>query len=396
MNKLAMRINTRNHENLITRVLTNSAIDGVVDQSDYFDREVANTKNLENYFVIDKGDYVYNPRISATAPVGPISKNKIGKGVMSPLYTVFRFENHNNEFYEQYFKTTLWHHYLKSISNTGARHDRMSISNDSFMRMPLPYQSEEEQEKIAECLSSLDDLIAAEDKKLEGLKAHKKGLMQKLFPAEGENVPEWRFPEFLDSGEWEGTSLVKFSKFRRGSFPQPYGLPEWYDDKNGMPFIQVYDVDDNLRLKKNTKSRISKLAAEQSVFISKGTVIITIQGSIGRVAITQYDAYIDRTLLLFEEFYRETEKDFFAYVLQLLFNIEKQKAPGGIIKTITKEVLSDFIVKIPKIEEQKKIANCLSSIDNLIAEQAQKIESLKTHKKGLMQGLFPSIEEVGE
>lgn len=207
-------------------------------------------------------------------------------------------------------------------------------------------------------------------------------------------IPKLRFPEFKDKGEWVEDTLVNLAKFRRGSFPQPYGLPEWYDDKNGMPFIQVFDVSDNFRLKSKTKSKISKLASEQSVFIPKETVIITIQGSIGRVAITQYDAYIDRTLLLFEKFYNEIDKTFFAYVLFMLFEIEKEKAPGGIIKTITKEVLSDFVIKIPKLLEQQKIASCLSSLDELIAAHSQKLELLKDHKKGLMQNLFPQEGET--
>jgi len=131
-----------------------------------------------------------------------------------------------------------------------------------------------------------------------------------------------------------------------------------------------------------------------SVFISKGTVIITIQGSIGRVAITQYDAYIDRTLLLFEEFYIELDKTFFAYLLFLLFEIEKLKAPGGIIKTITKEVLSQFVVKLPSPKEQQKIAACLSSLDEVIAAENQKLDILKDHKKGLLQNLFPQEGET--
>lgn len=206
-------------------------------------------------------------------------------------------------------------------------------------------------------------------------------------------IPELRFPEFKNDGEWFGDTLLNIAKFRRGSFPQPYGLPEWYDELNGMPFIQVYDVGDNFRLKPKTKSKISKLGAEQSVYIPKGTVIITIQGSIGRVAITQYDAYIDRTLLLFEEFYNEIDKTFFAYVLFMLFEIEKLKAPGGIIKTITKEVLSDFVINIPKLPEQQKIASCLSSLDEVIAAHSQKLDLLKEHKKGMMQNLFPQEGE---
>src|SRR5690554_5593726 len=207
-------------------------------------------------------------------------------------------------------------------------------------------------------------------------------------------TPQLRFPEFKNAGEWDGDSLINIAKFRRGSFPQPYGLPEWYDDENGMPFIQVYDVDDNFRLKQTTKRKISELAAEQSVFIEKGTVIITIQGSIGRVAITQYDAYIDRTLLIFQEFYNDIDKTFFAYILFLLFEIEKLKAPGGIIKTITKEVLSDFVVSFPKVQEQQKIASCLSSLDELIAAHNDKLDALKDHKKGLLQNLFPQEGET--
>lgn len=213
-------------------------------------------------------------------------------------------------------------------------------------------------------------------------------------PMKKDLIPALRFPEFLDAGEWEDAPLVNLAKFRRGSFPQPYGLPEWYDEINGMPFIQVFDVGDNLRLKPKTKNKISKLGAEQSVFIAKGTLIITLQGSIGRVAITQYDAYIDRTLLIFEKFFKPTEKLFFAYVIQSLFEIEKEKAPGGIIKTITKEALSDFIVKLPSLAEQQKIADCLTSIDELVTAQAQKVEALKAHKKGLMQQLFPAEGET--
>ena len=242
-------------------------------------------------------------------------------------------------------------------------------------------------------LHSLDTLMKAESKQLDVLKEYKAGLLQQLFPVEGETMPKLRFAEFEGGEDWEEVSLNDLAKFRRGSFPQPYGLAKWYDDKNGMPFVQVYDVSDNLKLKSTTKRKISKLAAELSVFIPKGTLIITIQGSIGRVAITQYDAYIDRTLLIFQQFFKSVDKFFFAYVLQLLFYIEKQKAPGGIIKTITKEALSSFKIYLPDIDEQQKIANCLSSLDNLIQAKDNQINALKEHKQGLMQQLFPVMDD---
>ena len=272
--------------------------------------------------------------------------------------------------------------------------NQASINQTELGKTAVALPLKLEQQKIAECLSSVDELIAAQARKVDALKTHKKGLMQQLFPREGETQPRLRFPEFQNAGEWEEDTLDDIATFRRGSFPQPYGLPEWYDEKNGIPFIQVFDVADSFRLKDKTKSKISKLGAEKSVFIPEGTLIVTLQGSIGRVAITHYDAYIDRTLLIFESFQKPIEIVFFSRVIQNLFDIEKEKAPGGIIKTITKDSLSDFKVKYPKVEEQQRIASCLTSLDDLIAAQTQKHEALKTHKKGLMQQLFPSPEEV--
>ncbi len=186
LNQVAIRCKQKNSLNKLNRVLTNSAEFGVLDQRDFFDKDIANQSNLDGYYIVKKGDYVYNPRISKTAPVGPISKNNIGDGVMSPLYTVFRFNNYDNSFYAHYFNSTCWHHYMRQASSTGARHDRMAIANDDFMALPLPLTSPEEQKKIADCLSSIDELISVHSQKLDTLKTHKKGLMQQLFPAKDE------------------------------------------------------------------------------------------------------------------------------------------------------------------------------------------------------------------
>lgn len=179
---LADRVNRRNRQLEVQRVLTNSANAGVIDQNEYFDRDIAVRENTENYHVVELEDFVYNPRISASAPVGPISMNKVGRGIMSPLYTVFKFHTGYIPFYELYFQTTIWHPYLKSIANFGARFDRMNITSDGFFNMPLLIPSLYEQQKIAECLSALDDTIKSESDKLDALKDHKKGLMQQLFP----------------------------------------------------------------------------------------------------------------------------------------------------------------------------------------------------------------------
>ncbi|MFZ3590345.1 restriction endonuclease subunit S [Bacillus sp. DJP31] len=188
--------------------------------------------------------------------------------------------------------------------------------------------------------------------------------------------------------DWEVKSLGEITKYRRGSFPQPYNLPEWYDDINGMPFVQVFDVDSNFKLKETTKRKISKIAAESSVFAKKGTVIITLQGTLGRTAITQYDAYIDRTLLLFTEYLAPIEKMYFMYALNVLFDFEKKKADGGVIKTITKETLTKFTVAFPPLRDQQKIADILSTVDEQLEQTNQLIDKTRELKKGLMQKLL--------
>ncbi|MBN8284650.1 hypothetical protein [Zoogloea sp.] len=185
LNRLAIRAKQKNRDEKIDRVLTNSAEFGVVDQRDFFDKDIATQGKLEGYFVVELGSYVYNPRISSTAPVGPISKNKIGTGVMSPLYSVFKFKDDRNDFYEHFFKTTGWHTYMRQASSTGARHDRMAISSDDFMAMPLPVTSPDEQQKIAECLSSVDELMAAQARKVDALKTHKKGFFARFGESSG-------------------------------------------------------------------------------------------------------------------------------------------------------------------------------------------------------------------
>ena len=155
---IAFKKSEKNQDNKINQVLTNSATQGVVKQEDYFDNQIANDNNINGYYIVEKDDFVYNPRISVSAPVGPIKKSDI-KGVMSPLYTVFSFKEGNVLFYAHYFDSTKWHNYMKSIANYGARFDRMNITNESFFNLPLPFPSLSEQQKIADFLTSIDKRI---------------------------------------------------------------------------------------------------------------------------------------------------------------------------------------------------------------------------------------------
>ncbi|EOI6016954.1 restriction endonuclease subunit S [Enterococcus hirae] len=203
--------------------------------------------------------------------------------------------------------------------------------------------------------------------------------------------PEIRFPGFMD--DWEQRKLKEISTYIRGSFPQPYTNLEFYDEKNGKPFVQVADIGFDLKLNSDTKAHISKLAEPKSRFVKAGKVVVALQGSIeksiGRTAITQYDAYFDRTILIFEEYKIPIDKIYFAQIIKKLFEHEKEKAWGATISTITKAHLNDFIIGVPSIEEQQKIGTFFKQLDDTIALHQRKLDLLKETKKGFLQKMFP-------
>lgn len=193
------------------------------------------------------------------------------------------------------------------------------------------------------------------------------------------NTPNVRFKGFTE--DWEQRKLSDCAGFRRGSFPQPYGNKEWYDGEGAMPFVQVADVSNDMKLVNDTKQKISKLAQPMSVFAEEGSVLVTLQGSIGRVAITQYGAFVDRTVLIFDKYKDGIDKRFWAYIIKEKFEDEARKAPGGTIKTITKEALSEFDLMLPSYAEQRKLADYLLSLDHLITLHQQKCDETKEFKK---------------
>ena len=141
-------------------VFTNSAEFGIIEQKDFFDHEIVNKNNIGGYYIVSPNDFVYNPRISVTAPVGPINRNKLCKrGIMSPLYTVFHPRNMNETFLEFYFKTNKWHKFMEYNGDSGARSDRFSIKTELFYAMKIPFPSNEEQLKVGICFESIDHLI---------------------------------------------------------------------------------------------------------------------------------------------------------------------------------------------------------------------------------------------
>ncbi len=390
LKKLAQRITQRNTHGADLRALTNSAEHGVVDQREYFDRDIAT--NTVNYFIVETGDYVYNPRVSSTAPVGPISKNQIGTGVMSPLYTVFRFRSDANDFFAHYFKSSRWHGYLRRVSNSGARHDRMAITNNDLMQMPIPTPSPREQQKVADCLDSLDDLIAAEGRKLDAIRQRKQGLMQQIFPQAGQTQPRLRFPEFQDTQEWRVAPLGKLFETTTGGTPHR-ARPDYWGGE--VPWVTTSIVDFNVI--ESTRESISSagLSNSSAKVFPKRTVLMALYGqgkTRGKVAMLGVEAATNQACaaILPSD---EVDPRFVFLNLSGRYKEIRANSNSGGQKNLSQALVRALPFAYPKERaEQRRIAECLTALDDLIGAQARKLETLKQHKRGLLQQLFPKPE----
>ncbi|GAA7077371.1 restriction endonuclease subunit S [Helicobacter pylori] len=253
------------------------------------------------------------------------------------------------------------------------------LNHNDFYSLSIPLPPLNEQIAIANILSDVDHYLYTLDALILKKESVKKALSFELLSQRK------RLKGFNQA--WQRVRLGTY-KYRRGSFPQPYGNPQWYSD-NGMPFVQVYDVGENFKLTQKTKQKISKIAQPMSVFVPKNSVIITLQGTIGRVALTQYDCYCDRTILIFDNnTLNDVNKYFFVLSLFTKFEEEKRKADGSIIKTITKQTLKDFEIPLPPLNEQIAIANILSDADHEIISLKNKKRQFENIKKALNHDLM--------
>ena len=182
LGEIADKVTEKNSSRIYSETFTNSAENGIISQRDYFDHAVSNSANLDGYYIVSEDDFVYNPRISTTAPVGPINRNRLKRrGVMSPLYTVFRTRDIDALYLEHYFKSHHWHQYMFLNGDSGARSDRFSIKDFVFMEMPIAVPCKVEQMRIGSFLEELDHLITLHQRKLELLRNTKKAMLDKMF-----------------------------------------------------------------------------------------------------------------------------------------------------------------------------------------------------------------------
>ena len=251
----------------------------------------------------------------------------------------------------------------------------------------FPDSETREQQKIADCLGSVDALIAAQARKVNALKTHKKGLMQQLFPREGETQSRLRFPEFRDAPEWMEKNLEAICKIQRGKFShRPRNDPRFFGGK--YPFIQTGDV-----VKSNGGSvQASQTLNEQGLSVSKlfkpPIVLITIAANIGDTGLLDREAcFTDSVAGLIPK--QGVSPVFLELAVRGKKDYLNKIAPAAAQKNINNEILSVLPILLPEFEEQERIAACFTSLDDLITAQTHKLQTLKTHKRGLMQQFFP-------
>ena len=372
LSDIAVRKGKKNAKGIELPVYTNSATHGVISQEDYFDREIVTKDNLVNYGIIEPDDFVYNPRVSVAAPVGPISRNKLSRGIMSPLYLIFGFNSGDINFFEHYFKGNSWHNYLRAKANYGARFDRINIGTKEFMDMPIPYPSLAEQKKIADCLLSLDKYIDATKRKLELLNEHKKGLMQKLFPAKGKTLPELRFPEFQNDGEWVPRTLSDILNYEQ---PTQYIVEDDTYKKEGTPVLTA------------NKGFILGYTDESFGIYSKTPVVIFDD-------FTTDKKYVDFSFKVKSSAIKlltlkDKKRDNLRFIFECMNKIAFEEKEHKRYYISTYQHINIYVPS--SLQEQNQIADTLLSVDEQIAEYDKKIKALELHKKGLMQQLFPKL-----
>ena len=314
--------------------------------------------------------------------------------MVSPAYVVLTpQEGVSSDFFGRLLKTPCLLRSLTSQSH-GLTKDRLRLYYKDFAQIALPLPSLAEQQKIADCLTSLDAVVAAQGRKVEALKAHKKGLMQQLFPREGETLPRLRFPEFRDAAEWKEKKLDDLAKRRTGHTPSKAN-PSYYN--GGIKWVSLADskrLDNGLI--SQTEIEISHEGIENSsaVLHPAGSVILSRDAGVGKSAVTALPMAVSQHFIVWICDSADLSNWFLYFVLQKLKPLFEQIATGSTIKTIGMPFFHAMRITVPSFAEQQRIADFLTTLAARIAAETEKLAALKTHKQGLMQQLFPSPEVV--
>lgn len=339
------------------------------------------------YKLVETDWFAYNPmRLN----IGSIARWEGEQEILvSPDYVVFKCITNNEpgcapSYLDQFRQTKTWEEFA---TKGGDGSVRVRIYYKDIARIGLTLPPLPEQQRIADCLSSLDELIAAQAQKVEALKTHKKGLMQQLFPREGEAQPRLRLPEFQASGDWECQTLADIARISSGTTPLRSNA-EFFAGGT-IPWVKTTDLNNSFITQ--TEECITPKARARINPV--GSILVAMYGGfkqIGRTGCLVVPAATNQALSVLV---LDQNRALPVYVLAWLnAKVEDWKRIASSSRkdpNITGTDVARFPISLPSTAEQQRIASCLSNLDALITAETQKLESLKTHKKGLTQQLFP-------
>ena len=379
LGEIANKVLDKNIGLQYVETLTNSAEYGIISQREFFDHNISKIESLEGYYIVQNNDFVYNPRISTTAPVGPINRNKLGRsGVMSPLYTVFRVENVDFTFLEYFFKTNCWHAFMNYNGDSGARSDRFSIKDNIFFEMPIVIPRIEEQIKIGKYMLKLDNLITLHQRKLDKLKNIKKSMLEKMFPKNGSNIPEIRFKGFTDA--WEQRKLGDVAIVN----PKDE-VPSIFEYVDLESVIGTKMVSHRTETKNTAPSRAQRVARLGDLFYQtvrpyqKNNYLFEKAGKnyVFSTGYAQLRPLIDGYFLL-------------SIVQSARFvKIVLDNCTGTSYPAINANDLANIEISYSyNIDECRKIGKFFRNLDNLITLHQRKLEKLQNIKKACLEKMF--------
>ena len=374
--------------NGIKETFTNSAEHGVVSQLDYFDHDITNDANIGNYSVVHPDDFIYNPRISAVAPCGPINRNKLDRnGVMSPLYTVFSVDDTIDKLYlEHYFKTSRWHQFMFLEGNSGARSDRFSISDSIFFEIPIQCPVLEEQELIASFFGRLDSLITLHQRKYDKLCVLKKSMLDKMFPKGGSLYPEIRFAGFTDP--WEQRKLGELASKRIEK--NTNGIKETFTNSAEHGVVSQLDYFDHDITNDANIGNYSVVHPDDFIYNPRISAVAPC-GPINRNKLDRngvmsplYTVFsVDDTIdKLYLEHYFKTSRWH-----QFMF-LEGNSGARSDRFSISDSIFFEIPIQCPVLEEQELIASFFGRLDSLITLHQRKLELLRNIKKSMLDKMF--------
>ena len=401
LSSISERVTRKNKNNESTLPLTISAQDGLIDQNDFFNKQVA-SRDVTGYFLVKNGEFAYNKSYSNGYPWGAIKRlDKYDMGVLSTLYIVFRPTEINSQFLVSYYDTTRWYREVSKNAAEGARnHGLLNIApTDFFNTLLVVPKIVDEQEKIGSFFKQMDNTIALHQRKLDLLKEQKKGYLQKMFPKNGEKVPELRFAGFAD--DWEERKLGDEVNINGRIGFRGYTQADIVTKETGVLAYSPTNIVNNRLYRKRSDTYITKQKYRESpeIMVKNSDILFVKTGStLGKSALVQsinYHATVNPQIVII----RSNELDeYFLSVILTSYNILKRINTikiGGAIPTMTETELKKFPIQVPKSTEQKKIGSFFKQLDNTIALHQRKLDLLKEQKKGFLQKMvllqsFPS------